>query len=48
MKLDAFESSVNSDGTQTGIRSQAPKARFESSVNSDGTQTPISLSPLYA
>ena len=35
----AFESSVNSDGTQT-LRAQSTHARrFESSVNSDGTQT---------
>ena len=34
-----FESSVNSDGTQTDIRFTPAGIGFESSVNSDGTQT---------
>ena len=34
-----FESSVNSDGTQTKYLMIAIKDAFESSVNSDGTQT---------
>ena len=34
-----FESSVNSDGTQTQKRLNQEKQLFESSVNSDGTQT---------
>ena len=34
-----FESSVNSDGTQTVPKAQATAETFESSVNSDGTQT---------
>ena len=34
-----FESSVNSDGTQTIPRAIITTPRFESSVNSDGTQT---------
>ena len=36
---DRFESSVNSDGTQTYCFSTVCKCSFESSVNSDGTQT---------
>ena len=38
MKIE-FESSVNSDGTQTRIGHNTVIYRFESSVNSDGTQT---------
>ena len=38
-----FESSVNSDGTQTDSRRGTGQHRFESSVNSDGTQTRYSL-----
>ena len=34
-----FESSVNSDGTQTVAVPIASDVSFESSVNSDGTQT---------
>ena len=34
-----FESSVNSDGTQTLKSGSFPDVTFESSVNSDGTQT---------
>ena len=34
-----FESSVNSDGTQTYLDEKATYPVFESSVNSDGTQT---------
>ena len=34
-----FESSVNSDGTQTRFTRISKGIRFESSVNSDGTQT---------
>ena len=34
-----FESSVNSDGTQTALAQASQGYRFESSVNSDGTQT---------
>ena len=34
-----FESSVNSDGTQTAQNYKHPYKSFESSVNSDGTQT---------
>ena len=34
-----FESSVNSDGTQTNIAFILKHHLFESSVNSDGTQT---------
>ena len=34
-----FESSVNSDGTQTILHICFSKVQFESSVNSDGTQT---------
>ena len=34
-----FESSVNSDGTQTFKISYNSMVEFESSVNSDGTQT---------
>ena len=34
-----FESSVNSDGTQTRELPQQERQQFESSVNSDGTQT---------
>ena len=34
-----FESSVNSDGTQTLISNWWDTLMFESSVNSDGTQT---------
>ena len=34
-----FESSVNSDGTQTYIAIYSGTHKFESSVNSDGTQT---------
>ena len=34
-----FESSVNSDGTQTSRATYRGKVVFESSVNSDGTQT---------
>ena len=34
-----FESSVNSDGTQTSLLSYSKPLPFESSVNSDGTQT---------
>ena len=34
-----FESSVNSDGTQTLDSSFLVRMSFESSVNSDGTQT---------
>ena len=39
MKTSAFESSVNSDGTQTQFVNYQYPFRFESSVNSDGTQT---------
>ncbi len=35
----AFESSVNSDGTQTLLNNCRYPSMFESSVNSDGTQT---------
>ena len=38
-KCGAFESSVNSDGTQTVDVSSFSSSVFESSVNSDGTQT---------
>ena len=38
-----FESSVNSDGTQTDSVVQSTVAKFESSVNSDGTQTRIDI-----
>ena len=41
MKSILFESSVNSDGTQTFIGKRMNKALFESSVNSDGTQTSV-------
>ena len=34
-----FESSVNSDGTQTSVHRRICALLFESSVNSDGTQT---------
>ena len=34
-----FESSVNSDGTQTYLTDVHMWEKFESSVNSDGTQT---------
>ena len=34
-----FESSVNSDGTQTSKADSRRQVLFESSVNSDGTQT---------
>ena len=34
-----FESSVNSDGTQTKAKAVTIEWLFESSVNSDGTQT---------
>ena len=34
-----FESSVNSDGTQTSFEYVLSPTTFESSVNSDGTQT---------
>ena len=34
-----FESSVNSDGTQTEYQEVSADYTFESSVNSDGTQT---------
>ena len=34
-----FESSVNSDGTQTALDINNFNGGFESSVNSDGTQT---------
>ena len=37
--LFGFESSVNSDGTQTLDNKSAQHGQFESSVNSDGTQT---------
>ena len=37
--LVMFESSVNSDGTQTLERKLSIAVGFESSVNSDGTQT---------
>ena len=37
--LNAFESSVNSDGTQTTFQKFIVCHMFESSVNSDGTQT---------
>ena len=36
-----FESSVNSDGTQTFATLTTSTNEFESSVNSDGTQTSI-------
>ena len=36
-----FESSVNSDGTQTHEQCNSGYNAFESSVNSDGTQTLI-------
>ena len=38
-RLSMFESSVNSDGTQTLVRVIGGTHLFESSVNSDGTQT---------
>ncbi len=38
-----FESSVNSDGTQTSTIFEISSILFESSVNSDGTQTPVRL-----
>ena len=38
--LRMFESSVNSDGTQTIYIYTKGTRMFESSVNSDGTQTP--------
>ncbi len=34
-----FESSVNSDGSQTNLHSEKVHNQFESSVNSDGSQT---------
>ena len=37
--MTPFESSVNSDGTQTPFDPVRPCSVFESSVNSDGTQT---------
>ena len=39
LALIAFESSVNSDGTQTAVERSLALCEFESSVNSDGTQT---------
>ena len=36
-----FESSVNSDGTQTRATVSSVGNQFESSVNSDGTQTQV-------
>ena len=36
---EKFESSVNSDGTQTKCLCNGDEDQFESSVNSDGTQT---------
>ena len=36
---EQFESSVNSDGTQTDAKLVEKVSKFESSVNSDGTQT---------
>ena len=36
-----FESSVNSDGTQTKMFVIISEREFESSVNSDGTQTSV-------
>ena len=38
-KRRMFESSVNSDGTQTDEKYSKYDIPFESSVNSDGTQT---------
>ena len=40
--LLSFESSVNSDGTQTATTAATRTWEFESSVNSDGTQTLLS------
>ena len=37
--VSLFESSVNSDGTQTIAFVRSAADEFESSVNSDGTQT---------
>ena len=37
--MSEFESSVNSDGTQTRSGQRMFEGWFESSVNSDGTQT---------
>ena len=39
MPMQWFESSVNSDGTQTNGYCVSIELMFESSVNSDGTQT---------
>ena len=39
METLLFESSVNSDGTQTLFNALTLAISFESSVNSDGTQT---------
>ena len=39
--MKEFESSVNSDGTQTILCRCLHNQVFESSVNSDGTQTTI-------
>ena len=36
---ELFESSVNSDRSQTNVEEQTARARFESSVNSDRSQT---------
>ena len=34
-----FESSVNSEGIETGLQCQKTSIRFESSVNSEGIET---------
>ena len=36
-----FESSVNSEGIETTINTQATRNLFESSVNSEGIETPV-------
>ena len=42
-----FESSVNSDGTQTYLNKKTAYPMFESSVNSDGTQTYLDEKATY-
>ena len=42
-----FESSVNSDGTQTSAAWNQVGQRFESSVNSDGTQTRMRFAAFF-
>ena len=43
-----FESSVNSEGIETGITLQPPTVWFESSVNSEGIETSSLLCPMLS